>query len=195
MPGGQVRLSKGTAASAGLGLQLDLMSRTSVLITPSGGLGTVAMFLQPGATAVVFNFWADTRNTSENQENIMSWWAWLLASALCLLPEGARILRLVLPQQLAKLPICPMPCALRAAPVQEHRACGLGGEARCTTLCFGLHHLHCTALHCTALHCTAPCCCTVAATLLILLAALPSACHHMTNQSCNNARTACSTSP
>ena len=55
--------------------QLDLMSRTSVLITPSGGLGTVAMFLQPGATAIVFNFWADTRSTSEQQENIMSWCA------------------------------------------------------------------------------------------------------------------------
>ena len=53
--------------------QLDLMSNTSLLITPSGGLGTVSMFLQPGATALVFNFWADTRGTSEQQENIMSW--------------------------------------------------------------------------------------------------------------------------
>ena len=54
-------------------LQLTLMSSTSVLITPSGGLGTVAMFLQPGASAIVFNFWADSRSTSEQQENIMSW--------------------------------------------------------------------------------------------------------------------------
>ena len=49
------------------------MSATSVLITPSGGLGTVLMFLQPGASAIVFNFYQDYAKHTEQQENIYYW--------------------------------------------------------------------------------------------------------------------------
>lgn len=49
------------------------MSRTSVLIAPSGGLAAIALFLQPGATAIVPNYWVVALNTSEQQENIQFW--------------------------------------------------------------------------------------------------------------------------
>lgn len=54
-------------------VQLELMSQTSVLITPSGGLGTVAFFLQPGATSIMPNHWVVATNTSEQQENYNAW--------------------------------------------------------------------------------------------------------------------------
>ena len=54
-------------------LQLEEMSKTSVLITPCGGTGTVLTFLQPGATAIVMNFWHTERNMSEQMENIYYW--------------------------------------------------------------------------------------------------------------------------
>ena len=64
-------------------VQLMLMSATSVLITPSGGLGTVLMFLQPGASAIVFNFYQDHSKHTEQQENIYYWCAWQAVPLLC----------------------------------------------------------------------------------------------------------------
>ena len=49
------------------------MSRTSVLITPCGGAGTVLTFLQPDATAIVMNYWNEPSNSSEQMENIYYW--------------------------------------------------------------------------------------------------------------------------
>ena len=49
-------------------MQLRAMSRTSVLITPCGGTGTVLTFLQPGATAIVMNYWLPHANTSTQME-------------------------------------------------------------------------------------------------------------------------------
>lgn len=40
--------------------QLEAMSRTDILITPCGGVGTVLTFLPPGATAIVMNYWHTT---------------------------------------------------------------------------------------------------------------------------------------
>lgn len=53
--------------------QMDLMSRTSILITPCGGIGTVLTFLQPGATAIVMNYWQNVKNVSVQMEAIYYW--------------------------------------------------------------------------------------------------------------------------
>ncbi|EIE23246.1 hypothetical protein COCSUDRAFT_63602 [Coccomyxa subellipsoidea C-169] len=50
--------------------QLELMASTTVLITPCGGLGTVSVFLPPGGTAIVMNYYNTARNTSTQMENI-----------------------------------------------------------------------------------------------------------------------------
>ena len=44
-----------------------------MLITPTGGLAAIALFLQPGATAIVHNYWVVGRNMSEQLENIQAW--------------------------------------------------------------------------------------------------------------------------
>ena len=54
-------------------LQLETMARTSILITPCGGTGTVLTFLPPGSTAIVFNYWQDLRNVSIQMESIYYW--------------------------------------------------------------------------------------------------------------------------
>ena len=54
-------------------MQLEVMSATSVLITPCGGVGTVLTFLQPGATAIVMNYWQNVANTSIQMEAIYYW--------------------------------------------------------------------------------------------------------------------------
>jgi hypothetical protein len=45
-------------------MQVKLMSETSILITPCGGLGTVLTFLRPWATAIVMNYFDTRRNRS-----------------------------------------------------------------------------------------------------------------------------------
>lgn len=54
-------------------VQLRAMSETSVLITPCGGTGTVLMFLQPGATAIVMNYWLPSINASMQMESLYYW--------------------------------------------------------------------------------------------------------------------------
>ena len=55
------------------GWQLEVMSKTSILITPCGGTGTVLTFLQPGATAIVMNYWHDFKGISVQMEAIYYW--------------------------------------------------------------------------------------------------------------------------
>ena len=55
------------------GPQLEIMSGTSVLITPCGGTGTVLTFLQPGATAIIMNYWQSVRKTRVQMEAIYYW--------------------------------------------------------------------------------------------------------------------------
>ena len=64
-------------------LQLRAMSETSVLITPCGGTGTVLTFLQPGATAIVMNYWLPSISASMQMESLYYWHAPLV---LVLLP-------------------------------------------------------------------------------------------------------------
>ena len=45
-------------------MQLAAMSKTSILIAPGGGISAVLMFLQPGATAIVLNYWQPDLGTS-----------------------------------------------------------------------------------------------------------------------------------
>lgn len=54
-------------------LQLEAMSRTDILITPCGGVGTVLTFLPPGATAIVMNYWHTTLQTSVQMERNYYW--------------------------------------------------------------------------------------------------------------------------
>lgn len=54
-------------------LQLQAMSKTSILITPCGGTGTVLTFLPPGASAVVMNFWQSVAGRSEQMESLYYW--------------------------------------------------------------------------------------------------------------------------
>ena len=49
------------------------MSRTDILITPCGGVGTVLTFLPPGATAIVMNYWHTTLQTSVQMERNYYW--------------------------------------------------------------------------------------------------------------------------
>lgn len=49
--------------------QVELMSETSILISPCGGLATVLAFLRPGATAIVMNFWHTHLNRSVMMED------------------------------------------------------------------------------------------------------------------------------
>ena len=53
--------------------QLEAMSRTDILITPCGGVGTVLTFLPPGATAIVMNYWHTTHQTSVQMERNYYW--------------------------------------------------------------------------------------------------------------------------
>ncbi|KAL3163114.1 hypothetical protein ABBQ32_009529 [Trebouxia sp. C0010 RCD-2024] len=53
--------------------QLEAMSRTDILITPCGGVGTVLTFLPPGATAIVMNYWQTTAQTSVQMERNYYW--------------------------------------------------------------------------------------------------------------------------
>ncbi|BDA50234.1 hypothetical protein COCOBI_15-3630 [Coccomyxa sp. Obi] len=48
--------------------QLNMMASTTVLITPFGGLGTVSVFMPPGATAIVINYYNTAKNTSTQME-------------------------------------------------------------------------------------------------------------------------------
>lgn len=50
--------------------QVRLMSETSILVTPCGGLATVLTFLRPGATAIAMNYWSTLRNRSAQLEDI-----------------------------------------------------------------------------------------------------------------------------
>ena len=54
-------------------LQLETMSMTDILITPCGGIGTVLMFLRPGATAIVMNYWNNVAEKSVQMESIYYW--------------------------------------------------------------------------------------------------------------------------
>lgn len=54
-------------------VQLKIMSQTSILITPCGGTGTVLAFLQPGSTAIVFNYWLTVKTTSIQMESLYYW--------------------------------------------------------------------------------------------------------------------------
>ena len=54
-------------------LQLETMSRTDILITPCGGVGTVLMFLRPGATAIAMNYWNNVAEKSVQMESIYYW--------------------------------------------------------------------------------------------------------------------------
>lgn len=54
-------------------MQLEVMSHTSVLLTPCGGTGTVLTFLQPGSTAIVFNYWQNVMNKSVQMESLYYW--------------------------------------------------------------------------------------------------------------------------
>jgi hypothetical protein len=49
------------------------MSRTDILITPCGGVGTVLTFLPVGATAIVMNYWHTTLQTSVQMERNYYW--------------------------------------------------------------------------------------------------------------------------
>lgn len=49
--------------------QVKLMSDTSILVTPCGGLATVLAFMRPGATAIAMNFWHTLYNRSMQLEN------------------------------------------------------------------------------------------------------------------------------
>ncbi|KAL0030947.1 hypothetical protein WJX79_003275 [Trebouxia sp. C0005] len=53
--------------------QLEAMSRTDILITPCGGVGTVLTFLPVGATAIVMNYWHTTLQTSVQMERNYYW--------------------------------------------------------------------------------------------------------------------------
>ena len=46
------------------------MSRTSILITPCGGIGTTLTFLRPNAKAIVMNYWLPQANTSVQMESM-----------------------------------------------------------------------------------------------------------------------------
>ena len=54
-------------------LQLETMSRTDILITPCGGVGTVLLFLRPGATAIAMNYWNNVAEKSVQMESIYYW--------------------------------------------------------------------------------------------------------------------------
>ncbi|KAL4442053.1 hypothetical protein ABPG77_011314 [Micractinium sp. CCAP 211/92] len=49
--------------------QVKLMSDTSILVTPCGGLATVLAFMRPGATAIAMNYWHTLHNRSMQLEN------------------------------------------------------------------------------------------------------------------------------
>jgi len=54
-------------------LQLQTMSKTSILITPCGGTGTILTFLPPGASAIVMNYWQSVAGRSEQMESLYYW--------------------------------------------------------------------------------------------------------------------------
>lgn len=49
------------------------MSKTDILITPAGGTSSVLLFLQPGATAIVMNYWDDATEKSV-QIDVQNYW-------------------------------------------------------------------------------------------------------------------------
>jgi hypothetical protein len=49
--------------------QVKLMSDTSILVTPCGGLATVLTFLRPGATAIAMNYWHTLQQRSLQLED------------------------------------------------------------------------------------------------------------------------------
>ncbi|KAI7839288.1 hypothetical protein COHA_006986 [Chlorella ohadii] len=49
--------------------QVKLMSDTSILVTPCGGLATVLTFLRPGAAAIAMNFWHSVQQRSLQLED------------------------------------------------------------------------------------------------------------------------------
>lgn len=49
--------------------QVELCSRTTLLITPTGGVSAVFPYLSYGATLLQFGFWDDTRNASFDSES------------------------------------------------------------------------------------------------------------------------------
>lgn len=54
-------------------MQLQAMAKTDILITPCGGTGTVLLFLPPGATAIVMNYWDNVSIKSVQMEAIYYW--------------------------------------------------------------------------------------------------------------------------
>ena len=46
-----------------------------MLITPCGGTGTVLTFLQPGATAIIMNYYLPSANSSTQMESLYYWCA------------------------------------------------------------------------------------------------------------------------
>ena len=50
-------------------LQVKLMSESSVLVTPCGGLATVLTFMRPGASAVAMNYWHTLQGRSLQLED------------------------------------------------------------------------------------------------------------------------------
>ena len=49
------------------------MSRTDILITPAGGTSSVLLFLPPGATAIVMNYWDNVAKKSVQMDAINYW--------------------------------------------------------------------------------------------------------------------------
>jgi len=63
------RLQPTNSSRTPLPAQVKLMSDTSILVTPCGGLATVLTFLRPGATAIAMNFWHSVQQRSLQLED------------------------------------------------------------------------------------------------------------------------------
>lgn len=50
--------------------QAELMSESSILISPCGGIATSLVFLRPGSTAILFNYFHTLRNRSVQMEDV-----------------------------------------------------------------------------------------------------------------------------
>lgn len=57
--------------SRGVCLQVEILAATTILITPCGGLGTVSVFLPPGATAIVMNYYNTAKKTSTQVTHLL----------------------------------------------------------------------------------------------------------------------------
>ena len=63
------RLQPTNSSRTPLPAQVKLMSDTSILVTPCGGLATVLTFLRPGAAAIAMNFWHSVQQRSLQLED------------------------------------------------------------------------------------------------------------------------------